>query len=368
MRTTKENGNHMQKIFEIVVDRLKDYFKVPHFAIFRKDVGGGEWNVIYSSGFSADSVQKLQDLKEKGSFFQRVIDSQIPQLVNDMAETEIELSWLVETEKTNSLITVPISSKGKLWGILIAFSREKFGFKEEDAKIITLFGNQIGGLLELVSRSLQENIDELLIQILGTLELLNFKYKNREFIPANEILLVHGRLKNRVLLSAAGMESGYIDQSPGQKFPKNEPVKLPTGEELNIEEVITIQGEKNTPRQTKNVLIIDDEPLITELLTNVLERMGCKSQVASCGKEGMETFEKEDFDLVITDLGMPDISGWDVSKMVKQKKPRVPVIIVTGWGLDTDPQKVKESRVDHLLTKPFQIDQLEKIIKDLLEK
>jgi CheY-like chemotaxis protein len=364
------NKNYIPEMFEIVIDQLKDYFKVDHFAIFRNQPGNDEWNLTYSIGFSADSLQGLQDLKVKSGFFQRVIDTQTPQLVNDLFETETALSRLAETENINSLIAVPIDSQGKLWGILIAFSREKFGFKEEDAKIITLFGNQIGELLELFSRSLQDDMDELLIQILGTLELLNFKYKNRNFIPAEEIKNVHERLKNRVLFSASSMESGYIDQSTAQEIPKKKPVKLPSGEELNIEEVITIRGEKNQshPKQNKNVLIIDDEPLITELLTAVLERMGCKSQVATCGKEGMEMFEKDNFDMVITDLGMPDISGWDVSKMVKQKNPKIPVIIVTGWGLDPDPQKVKESKVDRLLTKPFQIDQLEKIIQDLLEK
>ncbi len=365
-----EKDNYRSKIFEIVIDQLKDFFKVEHFAIFRKEIKDVEWNLIYSLGFSVESVPGLKDLKEKGSFFQRVIETKIPQLVKDIKETEMELSGLVEAEKIDSLIAVPIDSQGKLWGILIAFSQEKFGFKEEDAKIITLFGNQIGELLELFSSSLQENIDEILIQILGTLELLNFKYKTREFIPVTEIKQVHERFKSRILSSVSGMESGYIDQTSGQEMPEYKPVKLPTGEELNIEEVIAIQGEKNqsNPKQNKNVLIIDDEPLITELLTSVLERMGCKSRVAACGKEGMDTFEKENFDLVITDLGMPDISGWDVSKMVKQKKPEVPVIIVTGWGLDPDPQKVKESKVDRLLTKPFQINQLEKIIKDLLEK
>jgi CheY-like chemotaxis protein len=360
----------MLKIFEIVIGQLKDYFKVEHFAIFEFDRQGREWNIVHSSGFSAVSVQTLRDLKKTSGFFQRVIDTQIPQLVNNVMETEKELSRLAETEKINSLIAVPIDSQGKLWGILIAFSPEKFRFKEEDAKIITLFGNQTGELLELFSCSLQENMDEILIQILGTLELLNFKYKNRDFIPAAEIKEVNERLKNRVLSSAAGMEPGYKDQSVGRNILGDERVTLPSGEELNIEEVINIQGDKNkpNPKQEKNVLIIDDEPLITELLTSVLERMGCKSQIAACGKEGMETFEKEKFDLVITDLGMPDISGWDVSKRVKQKKPQVPVIIVTGWGLDPDPQKVKESKVDRLLTKPFQIDQLEKIIEELLDK
>jgi len=79
-------------------------------------------------------------------------------------------------------------------------------------------------------------------------------------------------------------------------------------------------------------------------------------------------FEKDGFDLVITDLGMPDISGWEVSKIIKQKKPHVPVVIITGWGVDPDPNKMKDSKVDCIINKPFQVDQLEKIIQDLLKK
>ena len=131
--------------------------------------------------------------------------------------------------------------------------------------------------------------------------------------------------------------------------------------------MITIQGEEEKPPQSKKVLVIDDQPIVTDLLVSVLERMNYKSVVASCGREGVEMFEKEGFDLVLTDLGMPDISGWEVSKSIKQKNPDVPVVVITGWAIDPDPDKVKDSKVDFILNKPFQIDQLEKIIKDLLE-
>ncbi len=368
MITARGNESDMQKIFEIAVKPLIDYFKIRHWVIFQIDPLSTKWKMAYTSGFSKDSIPHLQELKDTADFFKRIVDKRIPQMVNDIAETERGLFPLVEVEKVNSLIAVPLCSKENLCGILIAFSPEKSRFNQEDARIIALFGHQIVEMLDFFSQLLGENTDELLVQILGTLELLNFRYKNREVVPAAEILSAHERFKNRILSSIAGMEPCYLNRALKPEMPKNEPIKLPSGEELNIEEVITIQGKKNNPSPVKNILIIDDEPLITELLASILERLNYKSKVATYGKQGLEMFEKEAFDLVITDLGMPDISGWDVSKIVKQKKPEVPVIIITGWGLDPDPNKMKDSKVDQIITKPFQIDQLEKTIRDLLEK
>jgi DNA-binding NtrC family response regulator len=133
--------------------------------------------------------------------------------------------------------------------------------------------------------------------------------------------------------------------------------------------VVTVQGEKGeTASKMKKVLVIDDQAIVTDLLESVLQRMNYQSVVASCGKDGLAAFGKDDFDLVITDLGMPDVSGWDVSKAVKDKKPNVPVVVITGWGVSPDPDRMKDSMVDRVVSKPFQIDQLEKIIKDLLQE
>ena len=154
----------------------------------------------------------------------------------------------------------------------------------------------------------------------------------------------------------------------GGEKQKKEGIKLPSGDELSVEEVITITGDENLTPTAKRVLVIDDQPIVTDLLVSVLERMDYQAQVASCGKEGLEMFEKDRFDLVITDLGMPDISGWEVSKAVKQKNPDVPVVVITGWGVDPDPNKVKDSKVDLIITKPFQVDQLEKTIRNFVER
>jgi len=266
------------------------------------------------------------------------------------------------------MIAVLIFSEEKLWGILTAFSQEKFRFKEEDGKIISLFGGQIGQLLELFSRYLRGSVDEILVPILGSIEVLNFRYRDRDAIGVSEILNAQNRLKKRILSYVAGLEQGSLEQITTEEKTKEEEIKLPSGDELSIEEVITIQGEEKKPPKAKRVLVIDDQPIVTDLLVSVLERMNYKSEVASCGRDGVEMFERDRYDLVITDLGMPDISGWEVSKTIKQKNPDVPVIVITGWGIDPDPDKMKDSKVDFIINKPFQIDQLEKIIKDLLEK
>ena len=358
----------MNTIFEILAKPLSDFFRIKHVAIFQLDSSKAALNLAYSCGFSLESIHSLQDLKEKADVFKRVTETRIPQIVNDISVTEESLSFLKIAEGINSLIAVPVFSKDKMWGILVAFSQGKSEFKEDDAKIMTLFGGQIGELLQLFSSSLQDNLDGLLVQILGAFELLKFKYRNRDNIPVSEILDTQARWKNMILSYVADLEqkSGSIIVAEEKTKKKKPP--LPTSNELEIEEVISIQGEKWKSPKKKKVLVIDDQPIVTDLLVSVLERMNYESVVASCGTEGVEKFEKDDFDLVITDLGMPDLSGWEVSKAVKQNKPDVPVIVVTGWGVDPDPNKMKGSKVDYLINKPFQIDQLEKIIKDLLEK
>jgi CheY-like chemotaxis protein len=357
----------MQKIFEIIVKQLTEFFKIKHVVIFQLSPSGDELILTYSSDFSDESIQRLKELEVEG-VLKRVFDAQISQIVNDISETEKSLSSLAVNQGLQSMIAVPVFSKRKLWGILTAFSQEKFRFKEEDGKIISLFGGQIGQLSEHFSQYMRDNLDEILVPILGSIEVLNFRYRDRDTIGVSEFLIAQNRLKKRILSYVAGLEQGSTEHITTEEKIKEEEIKLPSGNELNIEEVITIEGKKNSQPKAKRVLVIDDQPIVTDLLVSVLERMNYKSEVASCGRDGVEMFEKEGFDLVVTDLGMPDISGWEVSKTIKQKNPDVPVIIITGWGIDPDPDKMKDSKVDFIINKPFQLDQLEKIIKSLLEK
>ena len=359
----------MQKLFEIVVEQLIRFFAIKHVAIFKIVPSDVELSLAHSSGFKEESVHGLERLMPEEGVLRRLLDTRIPQIVNEISQTEKSLYFLAENEGLSSMIAVPIYAGEKPWGILTAFSQEASRFREEDGKIVSLFAGQIGQLLQVFAQHLRDNLDDLLVQILGSIELMNLRYQAKESIPASEIFHLQERLRKRMRWYVADFEPLSADSEPVETEAKGEKIKLPSGDELSIEEVVTVQGEKGkAATKMKKVLVIDDQPIVTDLLESVLERMNYHAVVAACGKDGLAAFGKDDFDMVITDLGMPDVSGWDVSKAVKQKKPSVPVVVITGWGVTPDPDRMKDSKVDRVINKPFQIDQLEKIIKDLLQQ
>ncbi len=147
---------------------------------------------------------------------------------------------------------------------------------------------------------------------------------------------------------------------------KNEVYKgkeLIKGIEPLMQEEKKIKAEKKKPK----ILAIDDQKIIRELLESILEGLGYQTQLASNGLDGLKLFEKDDFDLVLTDLGMPELSGWEVSRMVKKFKAYVPVILFTGLGVVPEPEKLKEFGVDFFLTKPFKVEELDRLIKEALK-
>jgi len=106
------------------------------------------------------------------------------------------------------------------------------------------------------------------------------------------------------------------------------------------------------------ILIIEDEIAIQHLLVEILRVAGHTVKAARDGQEGLALFGKEEFDVVLTDLSMPEVSGWEVARAVKKTDPRIPVILVTGWGDHLDPQSLQESGIDLVLAKPFLAEEL----------
>jgi len=79
---------------------------------------------------------------------------------------------------------------------------------------------------------------------------------------------------------------------------------------------------------------------------------------ASDGILGMKYLEEGKFDMVLTDLGMPIMNGWEVAKTVKRKTPQIPVGLITGWGINLEDEKIRESGVDLIIGKPFQVKEI----------
>jgi DNA-binding response OmpR family regulator len=119
-------------------------------------------------------------------------------------------------------------------------------------------------------------------------------------------------------------------------------------------------------KPSKLLLIDDDESVLTNLRYFLSDKKYDVSS-ASEGLEGLKLLETEEqgFDLVITDLVMPNISGVGLIEIIKKKFPSLPVIAITGWGEHPE-TLATEAQADQILEKPFELSELEKAINELI--
>ncbi|MBI2203350.1 MAG: GAF domain-containing protein [Candidatus Rokubacteria bacterium] len=110
------------------------------------------------------------------------------------------------------------------------------------------------------------------------------------------------------------------------------------------------------PARRAHILVIDDEPEVRDVLVDLLREAGHTVVHATDGTDGLRHAETQAFDIVLTDVSMPGLSGWDVAEAVRRRHPGVPVGLVTGWGDQLDTERLARHRVSFVIAKPFRAD------------
>ena len=130
----------------------------------------------------------------------------------------------------------------------------------------------------------------------------------------------------------------------------------------------------NIPAPTKKangqkVLVIDDDEHLIELTKDILERQGYKAILAADGTSGVElALNTNDIELILVDLMLPDISGEEVFEQVREKRPQLPVILISGMKRDPRIADMLVKGCAGFVAKPFGIDELLKVIEATLSK
>jgi DNA-binding NtrC family response regulator len=115
--------------------------------------------------------------------------------------------------------------------------------------------------------------------------------------------------------------------------------------------------------QERSILVVDDEPEMRIALTHALSRSGYSVETASNGFEGLSKFKKKDFNIVITDMKMPEMTGMEVLEGIKRISPQIPVLMITAFGtINKAVEAMKEGASDYIL-KPFSSEILEAAVR-----
>ncbi len=120
-----------------------------------------------------------------------------------------------------------------------------------------------------------------------------------------------------------------------------------------------------------NVLVIDDEKEVCAVIAKILTSAGHKVFTARSGKDGIRLFKKTPFDLVLCDLTMQDMSGWEVASTLKdlesKKRHKTPMAIFTGWGDTLEPAKLAKTGIKMVISKPLDNNQLLNIVRQTVQ-
>ncbi len=126
----------------------------------------------------------------------------------------------------------------------------------------------------------------------------------------------------------------------------------------------TAQGERaNRPVR---LLAIDDQDVILDLIAAMCQSLGYQVETARNGEEGVELAQAQAFDIILTDLAMPGISGLETAERIKKLHPTTPIILITGWEVSIEADELKKVGISSVLSKPFRMEQLTDLIQSYL--
>jgi CheY-like chemotaxis protein len=118
----------------------------------------------------------------------------------------------------------------------------------------------------------------------------------------------------------------------------------------------------------RKVLVVDDDPVVGKSIDRILSSRGYAVIAATGGQEALDRLASEDYDVVYTDIKMPGMSGLEVARHIKESRPWLPVVIVTGYGNDANETEAREIGVNGFLRKPLSPEMVETTADELTGK
>ncbi len=120
--------------------------------------------------------------------------------------------------------------------------------------------------------------------------------------------------------------------------------------------------------KTKKVLVIDDEQIVLDSIRKILKDEDCEVDVALSGREGLESALNRHYDVVLTDIRMPDIGGMRVLRDIKRAKPSLPVVMITGYATVQSAVQAMHLGAMEYVEKPFTPEKIIEVVSTAIHR
>lgn len=130
------------------------------------------------------------------------------------------------------------------------------------------------------------------------------------------------------------------------------------------------ENEKAVCYGDERILFVDDEETIVNIAKELLTFYGYKITIFRDGLQALEGFEKhpDDYDLIVTDMSMPNMNGLELAQRVKEIRPEIPIVLCSGFSAIINKEEALKKGVTRYLQKPLAMDHVARIIREVLDK
>lgn len=143
-------------------------------------------------------------------------------------------------------------------------------------------------------------------------------------------------------------------------------ITLPVTKSEETETVEEQAGEENTAAR---ILFVDDDEEIRDVMRDIFEVFGHDYSISKNADEALELITRKEFDLVITDIGMPGMNGWELSRKINEiTGGKIPVAILSGWGAQISEEDLRDNGAAYLLEKPVLIKNVQKLVSGVMQE
>jgi len=259
--------------------------------------------------------------------------------------------YVTGLDQAKSSLTVPLRLHDKVIGVFNIESRHRAAFNEDDRQFAEIFGRYVAIALNILDLMIVERVstshkvaDDVCTEVAGPL--------NDIASDANALMddyIGHDELRHKLqqILDNVGSIRKSLRQAA-------------EGTNTTVLGVSNIRPASDPILEGATILVADDEPNIRTTISDILRKYQVDVTVAANGAEAIAHLEDKTFRLVLSDIKMPDKTGYDVFAAARKKDLRLPVILMTGFGYDPHHSIVRASHegLQAVLFKPFKVEQL----------
>lgn len=348
----------LQLLEDKIIRYVRELMHYDHFAVRVLDRRSNKLEVVISSGFPAEGLAvELFASRENSGISGFVAATGRSYICPDVKRDPRYIQGITQAA---SSLTVPLQLHDKVVGVFNIESQEPAAFNEDDRQFAEIFGRYMAVALNILDLLVTERVttrhrvaDDVCSEVAGPL--------NDIASDAASILddyIGHDDLRDR--LQAMITNVSKIRMSLNQAAQGTRAV-------LGADEVEF--AEDDPVLRNARILVADDEPNIRVTISDVLRKYRANVTVAASGSEAIEQIGQKEFDLIVSDIRMPDKSGYDVFAVARKQRSNVPVILMTGFGYDPNHSIVRATQegLQAVLFKPFKIAQLLNEIRKALK-